>query len=97
MTARRPEREAGPAVTVIVPTHDRPAMLRRAVQSVFDQTFGDWELIGVDDASMCDVARSRHPQSCAAQGFCCWSTATFNWAPYCSVVPSSPRSGLTSR
>lgn len=61
MRARRSERGTGPAVTIVVPTHDRPAMLRRAVQSVFDQTFDDWELIVVDDASRCDVAVALHP------------------------------------
>lgn len=38
-------------VTVIIPTYNRQAMLARAVESVRNQTFGDWELIVVDDGS----------------------------------------------
>lgn len=40
-----------PAVSIILPTYDRLAYLREAVQSVLDQTAGDWELIVVDDGS----------------------------------------------
>jgi glycosyltransferase involved in cell wall biosynthesis len=38
-------------VSVVLPTHDRVALLRQAVTSVLDQTFGDWELIVADDGS----------------------------------------------
>jgi glycosyltransferase involved in cell wall biosynthesis len=40
-----------PAVSVVLPTHDRAALIRRAVESVLAQTFGDLELIVVDDGS----------------------------------------------
>ncbi|WP_254863535.1 glycosyltransferase family 2 protein [Halovivax gelatinilyticus] len=40
-----------PLVSVIVPTHDRPERLRRAVRSVFGQTYAPIELFVVDDAS----------------------------------------------
>ncbi len=38
-----------PQVSVVIPTHNRPALLRRALDSVFAQTFGDYEVIVVDD------------------------------------------------
>lgn len=39
------------AVSIILPTYNRLTFLREAVQSVLDQTVGDWELIVVDDGS----------------------------------------------
>lgn len=43
--------ESAPKVSVVIPTHNRGAMLPRAVQSVLSQTFEDLELIVVDDHS----------------------------------------------
>ena len=40
-----------PAVSVIIPARNRPAYLRRNVESVLAQTFTDLEVIVVDDAS----------------------------------------------
>ena len=40
-----------PLVSVVVPTYDRPERLRRAVESVREQTYGNVELIVVDDCS----------------------------------------------
>lgn len=40
-----------PAVSVIVPTYNRAALLPRALASITAQTFGDWEIILVDDGS----------------------------------------------
>jgi len=40
-----------PAVSVIIPTHNRARLLCRAVESVLRQTFGELECILVDDAS----------------------------------------------
>lgn len=37
--------------SVVLPTHNRPELLIEAVQSVFEQTLKDWELIVVDNAS----------------------------------------------
>lgn len=37
-----------PKVSVIIPTHNRPELLPRAIRSVFAQTFQDFELIVVD-------------------------------------------------
>lgn len=40
-----------PAVTAVVPTHNRPEMMRRAVQSILDQEYdGDIEVVVVFDA-----------------------------------------------
>lgn len=40
-----------PAVSVVLPTHNRAALLKRSVESVLCQSYRDFELIVVDDAS----------------------------------------------
>ena len=40
-----------PKVSVVVLTHNRPDMLCRAVSSILNQTFQDFEIVLVDDAS----------------------------------------------
>ena len=40
-----------PSVSVIIPTHNRGEMLRRAIDSVLSQTYKDFELIIVSDGS----------------------------------------------
>jgi len=40
-----------PRISVIIPTYNRPEMLSAAICSVLNQTFQDFELIVVDDAS----------------------------------------------
>ncbi|MEH1933548.1 MAG: glycosyltransferase family 2 protein [Nostoc sp.] len=40
-----------PKVSVIIPTYNRKHYLERAINSVFNQTYTDYELIVVDDAS----------------------------------------------
>lgn len=45
-----------PAISVILPAYNAAPFLERAVASVTTQTFRDWELIIVDDASTDDTA-----------------------------------------
>lgn len=40
-----------PDISIIVPTYNRAGMIHRAIESIKVQTFNDWELIVVDDAS----------------------------------------------
>jgi glycosyltransferase involved in cell wall biosynthesis len=44
-----------PLVSVIIPTHNRSALVLQALRSVQQQTIGDWEAIVVDDASEEDI------------------------------------------
>ena len=42
-------------ISVIIPSHNRSALLREAVASVYSQTYKDWEIVIVDDASQSPV------------------------------------------
>lgn len=44
-----------PRVSVILPTHNRPVLLAEALTSLRTQTFTDWEVLIVDDASATPV------------------------------------------
>ena len=50
-----PESDAAPLVSVVLPTHNRPDLLSDALQSLVAQTFRDWEVIVIDDASLTAV------------------------------------------
>ncbi len=52
-----------PAVSVIVPTHNRAILLREALDSIAEQTWKDFETIVVDDGSTEDITReiANHP------------------------------------
>ena len=41
-------------ISIVIPTHNRDNLLKRAIQSVVDQTYKNIEIIVVDDASLCD-------------------------------------------
>lgn len=45
-----------PLVSVVLPTRNRSARLRRAVRSMVDQQYGNWELLVVDDGGGDDTA-----------------------------------------
>ena len=40
-----------PFFSVIIPTYNRAEILTRALNSILNQSFSDWELIVVDDGS----------------------------------------------
>jgi glycosyltransferase involved in cell wall biosynthesis len=48
-SAQRHSPPSRPCVSVIMLTYNRPQFIGRAIQSVFDQDFADWELIIVQD------------------------------------------------
>ncbi len=40
-----------PEVSVVLPTYNRAALLPRALDSIISQTFGNWEIVLIDDGS----------------------------------------------
>ena len=53
MTEDRSSRpaESPPAISIVLPTHNGSRYLDQSIKSVLDQSFSDWELIVVNDAS----------------------------------------------
>jgi glycosyltransferase involved in cell wall biosynthesis len=49
--------ENNPAVSIIIPTYNRSRLLTRAISSVLKQTYRDFELVIVDDASTDDTEK----------------------------------------
>lgn len=50
-------------ISVVIPAHNRPALLEEAVTSVIQQTHADWELVIVDDGSVPPVSLAAFPGS----------------------------------
>ena len=48
-----------PRIAVIIPAYNRAGLISRAIDSVFAQDFGDFELIVVDDGSTDFTVASR--------------------------------------
>lgn len=44
-----------PRLSVLIPVYNRPAMVRRSIHSIQQQTYPDWEMIVVDDGSTDDT------------------------------------------
>ena len=49
-----------PLVTIVMPTYDRLEFLPATVESIFTQTFRDWELVVADDGSSAPVVEYLH-------------------------------------
>jgi len=43
--------EKNPTVSVIIPTYNRARLIKRAIQSVLNQTYQDFEIIVVNDST----------------------------------------------
>lgn len=56
-----------PLVSVVIPTHNRGALLRAALDSIHKQTFTDFEVIVVDDGSDEDIAAAIAGHPCQPQ------------------------------
>ena len=48
-------KKENPRFTIIIPTFNRAKLLKKAIQSVIDQSISDWELVVVDDGSTDDT------------------------------------------
>lgn len=51
-------RGAAPEVSVLLPAYNEPVLVKRAVESVLDQTYRSFELVIIDDASTDDTGRT---------------------------------------
>ena len=52
-----PKNDSAPRISVIIPTYNRADFIGETIQSVLGQTYADFELIVLDDASTDDTAQ----------------------------------------
>jgi glycosyltransferase involved in cell wall biosynthesis len=53
---------SNPLLSIIIPTHNRPQLLARAVKSALAQTIDDFEVLVIDDASTDAIELPEHPR-----------------------------------
>ena len=53
--AKRKQRRKAPLVSIVLPTHNGGRYINQSIQSVIQQTWEDWKLIVVNDASNDDT------------------------------------------
>jgi glycosyltransferase involved in cell wall biosynthesis len=58
MTSSPDVQDLPPLFSVVIPTHNRPQLLRRAVASVLAQNFADFEVLVVDDGSIAPASEA---------------------------------------
>lgn len=56
-----------PRISVVIPTHNRPALLAEALESIMCQTIPEWEALVVDDASQPPASQNFAADSQAAK------------------------------
>ena len=61
---------ASSLVTVVVTTYDRPTLVKRALQSVFAQTYSSLEIIVVEDGSSTDTESWLRAQDSTVKYIC---------------------------
>jgi glycosyltransferase involved in cell wall biosynthesis len=83
------EHRSAAIVSVVVPTFNRLRFLRPAIESVFAQTFADWELIVADDGS--DLETKQYLQALADD-----PRVTVIWLPH-TGKPSMVRNAGVSK
>lgn len=82
-SAQAPDAPDGPSISIVMPVCDPPPRyLRRAVESVFAQQYGNWELCIADDASTIDEVRA--------------IVSEFAADPRVRVVRSNTRNGISA-
>jgi glycosyltransferase involved in cell wall biosynthesis len=59
---------ARPLVSIITPTRNRPNVLARALESIAEQTMGDYEVLIVDDGSPKEVLEAYEPMTARSGG-----------------------------